>query len=68
MIGYLNQVIRPIVLIMSKMVGHVKTYVKASFGADDEKLLAKYIAIWTKAEDLKLIELITLPFWDNRYR
>ena len=68
MIGYLDQVIRPIVLIMSRMVEHVMIYVKASFGADDEKLLVKYIAIWTKAEDLKIIELITLPFWDNRYR
>ena len=26
------------------------------------------LSIWTKTEDLKIIELIALPFWDNRYR
>ena len=34
---------------------------------DDEKLLKKYKAIWTKIEDLKNIELNALPVYDNRY-
>ena len=38
-----------------------------SFCIDDEKLLEKYKAIWTKIEDLKNIELDALPVHDNRY-
>ena len=38
-----------------------------SFGIDDEKLLEKKKAIWTKIEDLKNIELNVLPVYDNRY-
>ena len=53
MIGYLDKVIRPLVLIFSKRSGYVKTFkVKdgdkdknnkfMSFRIDDEKLLEKY--------------------------
>ena len=53
--GYLDKSIRPLVLIMTKMSGHGKTF-KAedkiskmiSFRIDDEKLLEKNKAIWTK--------------------
>ena len=38
-----------------------------SFRRDDEKLLEKYKAIWTKIEDLKNIELNALPVYDDRY-
>ena len=65
---------RPLVLIMPKMSGYVKTYkVKErnnnlmSFCIDDEKLLEKYKAIWTKTEDLENIELNALPVYDDRY-
>ena len=34
-----------------------------SFPIDDEKLLEKYKNISTKIEDLKNIELNTLPVW-----
>ena len=51
---------------MSKMSGYVKTF-KMSFCTDDEKLLQKYKAIWTKIEDLKNIELNALPVYDDRY-
>ena len=62
LIGYLDKAIRPLVLIMSKMSGCVKTFkVKdgdkdknnkfMSFRVDDKKLLEKYEAIWTKIED-----------------
>ena len=59
------------------MSGYVKTFkVKdgdkdknnklMSFRIDDEKLLEKYKAIWTKIEDLKNIELNASPVYDNR--
>ena len=38
-----------------------------SFRIDDEKLLEKYKAIWTKIEDLKNITLNALPVYDDRY-
>ena len=63
LIGYLDKVIIPLALIMPKMSGYAKTFkVKdgdkskcnklMSFHIDDEKLLEKYKAIWTKIEDL----------------
>ena len=73
-----DKAIRPLVLIMPKMSGYVKTFkVKdgdkdknnklMSFRIDDEKLLEKYKAIWTKIEDLKNIELNALPVYDDTY-
>ena len=38
-----------------------------SFCIDDEKLLEKYKAIWTKIEDLKKIKLKALPVHDDRH-
>ena len=38
-----------------------------SFHIDDEKLLEKYKAIWTKIEDLKNIKLNALPVYEDRY-
>ena len=62
LIGYLDKTIRPLVLIMPKMSGYVKTFkVKEgnnklmSFRMDNEKLLEKYKAIWIKIEDLKML-------------
>ena len=70
LIGYLDNDIRPLVLIMPKMSGYVRTFkVKdgdidkinklISFCIDDEKLLEKCKAIQTKIEDLKNIKLNT---------
>ena len=78
MIGYLDKVIRPLVLIISRKSRYVKTFkVKngdkdknnkmMSFRTDDEKLLEKYKTTWTKIEDLENIELNTLPVYDDRY-
>ena len=39
-----------------------------SFRIDDGKLLEKHKAIWTKIEDLKSIEVNTLPVYDDRYK
>ena len=77
-IGYLNKATRPLVLIMPKMSGYVKTIkVKErdkdkneklmSFHIDDEKLVEKYKAIWTKIENLKNIQLNVLPAYNDRY-
>ena len=44
-----------------------KTNKLMSLRIDDEKLLEKYKAIWTRIEDLKNIELDASPVFDNRY-
>ena len=78
MFGYLVKAIRPLLLIMPKMIGYVQTFKVQegnkdknnklmSFRIDDEKLLEKYKAIWNKIEDLKNIELKDLPAYDDRY-
>ena len=68
LVGYLDKAIRPLVFIMPKMSEYVKTFKLKegdkdknnkkqiiSFCIDDEKLLQKYKAIWTKVEDLKIL-------------
>ena len=62
MIKYLDEDIKPLVLILPKMSGYVETFKVEdrinkllSFRIDDEKLLEKYEAIWTKNEDLKTL-------------
>ena len=69
-----EKAVRPLVLIISKMSGYFKTFkVKEgdnklmSFRIDDEKLLEKYKAIWTKIENSKNIESNALPVYDDRY-
>ena len=63
---------------MPKVSGYVKTFKfkegdkdksnkSMPFRIDDEKLLEKYKAIWTKIEDFKNIELNDLPVYDDRY-
>ena len=74
MIGYLDldKDIRPLVLIIPKMSGYVKTFkvedknIKLMFfHIDDEKLLGKYKAIWTRIKDLKNIKLNALRVYDG---
>ena len=45
----------------------VKNNKLMSFRKDGENLLEKYKAIWTKAKDLKDIELNDLPVYGKRY-
>ena len=73
LIGYSDKAIRPLVLIMSKMTGYVKTFKVEdknnklkSFRIYDEKLLEKYKASWTKIEDFKNIKLNAWPVYDDR--
>ena len=77
-IGHLDEVIRPLVLILPKMTGYIETS-KGKSGVknknnklmslliDDYKLLEKYKNIWIKIEDLQNIELDALPVYDGRY-
>ena len=78
LIGYLDKVIRPLVFILLKMSGYVRTFeVKngdedkniklMSFLIDNEKLLEKQKTIWTKIENLKNIDLNALPVYGDRY-
>ena len=74
LIGYLDIVIRPLVLILPKMSGYVKTFkVKDKnnklmpFRLNDAKLLENYKTIWTKIEGLKNIELNALTVYDDRH-
>ena len=78
LIGYLDKAKRPLILIIPNMSGYVKTFkIKEEnkdkinklmfFHTNDDKLLKKYKAIWTKIEDLKSIELNALPVSDDRY-
>ena len=64
MTGYLDKVIRTLVLILIKMSGYIsrlkvkdKNNKLVSFRIDNKKLLEKYKTIWTKIEDSKNIEL-----------
>ena len=77
LLGYLDKVTKPLVLILLKMRGYVKTFkVKDRdkdknnklmlFSIDDEKLLEKYNTICNTTEDLKNIELNDLPVYDDR--
>ena len=72
--GYLDEDIRPLVLIMPKLSGHVKISEVEDknnklmyFRMDHGKLLEKDKANWTKIEDLQNIELNDLPVYDERY-
>ena len=64
LIGYLEKALRPLVLIMPKMSGYIKTFKVEDgnknendklifFCIDDKKLLQKCKSICTKIEDLK---------------
>ena len=77
MIGGLDEVIRPLVLMLPKMSGYVKTFkvngdkdknhISMPLCIDNDKLLEKYKAIWTKVKGLQNIELNVLPVFDDRY-
>ena len=74
LIGYLDDVIRPLVLVLPKLSGYLKTFKGRdknnkliSLRVDDDMLLEKYKTIWIKIEDFKNIELDALPAYDDRY-
>ena len=70
MIGYLTDVIRPLLWIITKISGHVKTfkdkiYKSMSFCLDKGKPLEKYKTIWINIEYSKNIKLNALPNDDD---
>ena len=70
MIGYLTDVIRPLLWGITKISGHVKTfkdndYKSMSFCLDKDKPLEKYKTIWINIEDSKNIKLNALPNDDD---
>ena len=72
MTRYLDDVIRSLVLILTKINGYIKTFKDNDIKLmhlviDNDKLLQKYKTIWTKIKDLKNIELNALQVYDNRY-
>ena len=78
MIRYLDEVIRPLVLLLPKISSYDKIFKDKggykknnnklmSIHINNNKLLEKYKTIWTKIEDLKNTELDALPVYDDRY-
>ena len=76
MIRYLDEVIRPLVLLLPKISSHDKIFKDKggykkrknklmSIHINNNKLLEKYKTIWTKIEDLKNIELNALSVYDD---
>ena len=76
--GYSDKAIKLLVFIIPKTSGYVKIFKVKDGGKDknnrlmffqigDEKLLKKYKSIRTKIEDLKNLELNTLPVYNDRY-
>ena len=77
LIGYLDEGIRPLVLILPRMSGYVKTFKSKdgdkdkktklmTFRIDDHKLLEKYKTISTKIED-RYIKTKIRTYGDNVY-
>ena len=69
MIGYLERIVRALVLILPKMSRYVKTFkqknnrlVPLRIDDENEKLLKKYETIWTKIEDLKILNWMLYLF------
>ena len=69
MIGCLERIVRALVLILPKMSRYVKTFkqknnrlVPLRIDDENEKLLKKYETIWTKIEDLKILNWILYLF------
>lgn len=61
--SYLDKVIRPLVLIMSRMNGFARTFKEnklISFHIDDERRWKKFKTIWSEIEKLEGFELSTL--------
>ena len=57
MIGYINEVVRPLVLILTKMSAYVKTFKdknnKLMLLCVNDDIKEKYKTIWTMIEELK---------------
>ena len=69
MIGYLDEVMKPLALSLPKICDMLKNLkIKMEIKIINyEKLLKKYKTIWTKIEELKSIKLNALVVYGGRY-
>ena len=76
LIWYFDEVIRPLVLLLPKINGYIKTFRDKSGNKNknnklmslcinNNKPLEKYKTIWMKIENLKNFELDALPVYDD---
>ena len=70
MIGYSDDVIRPIRIFLPQMNGYVKCFddnKTISFLADDKEFLNKYTKVWEKIRDLLGKNFDSEPVYDDKY-
>ena len=70
-IRYNDNVIRPLRILLPKMIGYIKYFdddkKTMSFVVDDAELLIKYTAIWNKIRDLINEKIDSEPVYNNKY-
>ena len=66
---YEDDVIRPLLLKLSRMIGHLKEFddsITMSFRVDDTKLFKKYCKIWKKIKGVLGIEFDSEPAYGDK--
>ena len=69
-IGYSNDVIRPIRIFFPQMIGYAKCFDDSktmSFPADDKELLKEYTKVWEKSRDLIGKKFDSEPVFGDKY-
>ena len=69
-IGYSNDVIRPICIFFPQMIGYVKCFDDSktmSFPVDDKELLKEYTKVWEKSRDLIGKKFDSEPVYGDKY-
>ena len=68
---YLNNVIKPLCVILPQMNGYIKYFDNSgknmSFVTDDEKIYEKYDKIWNVVKGLLKLKFISSPIRDDKY-
>ena len=69
--GYLNNVIKPLCIILPQMNGYIKYFddgeKNVSFVADDEKVYEKYDEIWNVVKGLLKLKFAASPIRNDKY-
>ena len=69
-IGYTDDVIRPLRILLPQMIGYVKYFDDSktmSFLADDKELLKEYTKVWEKKKDLIRKKFDAEPVYGDKY-
>ena len=69
-IGYSDDVIKPLCILLSQMIGYVKCFdsnKRMSFVADDKELLKEYSKVWEKISDLIGEKFDSEPVYGDKY-